>query len=192
MAKRRGGGIFTYVTDPITGATEFTTFTYVLIVLLFVGIVLAIVLPLTLIDRHKPETRTGGGAVAPPMSQQPGRINIAEVAQSPSAGQAIIYFSQAEASGTTCDTCTAEFDVNISYVGGQPNPAPVFKKVTAPALSGTTTLDYSVSTQTGGTTPPLPTPPTQINLSITSRSVNPQNGVKGAPTTFSKTLPYVA
>ncbi len=191
---RRGGGIFRTTPDPITGATKLTTLSIFLIFLLVVGIVLAIVLPLVLNkkdDKKDDETPSGGGAVSP-MSKIPGRLTIAEVAQAPSAGQGIIYFSQDQAAGTVCETCTAQFDINLSYSGGQPTPPASYKTVTAPSTSGVVTFDYSVPTDTGGSTPPTPSPPTQVQIEVTARSQVPGTGKRGAPTTFSKTLQYVA
>jgi hypothetical protein len=197
MAKRRGGGLFTYVADPLTGATKLTTLSVVLILLLGVGIVLAIVLPLTLLkpkdDSNQEQPTKGGGSVSPGMNKLPGQITIAEVTQAPSAGQGIIYFSQAQASGTVCDTCTATFDINLTYSGGIPSPAPVYKQLTAPSTSGVVTFDYSVPTQTGGSTSPQPTPPAQVSVEVKARSVSSQDPSKtSAPTTFTKTIPYVA
>lgn len=197
MARRKGGGLFTSsVTDAAGVVTNVTNWTSILVVTVTVVVVITIVVVVFYFalkpkeGKHE-ESKSGGGDVAPPMSQQPGRITIAEVAQAPSSGQAIIYFSQSEASGVTCDTCTAEFDVNITYTGGQPVPPPTHKKVTSPVLNGTVTFDYSVPTETGGTTPPLPIPPTQVSLDITARSINPQNGIRGGPSSFSKNIPYV-
>lgn len=193
---RRGGGIFTYVADPVTGATKFTSLTIILIFLAIVAGVLAIVLPLVLLKPHDEEgPKEPRGKVGPPMNQLPGRINIAEVAQAPSAGEAIIYFSLAEEAGTVCDTCTAEFDINLTYVGGSPTQSPAHKKVTSAATSGTARFEYGSST--GGFSPLTPggsnaTPPTQVQVEITARSVVPGTGKLGAPTTFSKTLQYVA
>lgn len=201
MAKRRGGGILWDV-DPNTGITSFglkniVSILGILVVLGVIGLIIFIVVKV--VSQKGPETPSGGGggepkggSVAPPMSQQPGRIDIAEVAQSPSAGQAIIYFSQAEASGTTCESCSADFDINIKYTGGRPVPSPAFKKVSASAVNGTVTFDYSVPTQTGGSTGPDVIPPTKIDVTITARSMNPQTGASGGPTSFRKTLPYVA
>lgn len=124
-----------------------------------------------------------GGAVDPGMSERPGRINIASVVQGPSAGQAIIYFSQAETMGVLCDTCTAMFDVNMTYTGGSPAPPAVYKPMTAPATSGVLTLDYSVNG--------LTTSPTQVTIDITARSKNPKTGITGGPTKFSQMLPYI-
>jgi hypothetical protein len=196
MAKR-GGGIFTYVADPITGKTKLTTLSIILILLLIVGIILAIVLPLTLgKKRDEPASKESGGAVAPPYSKRPGRINIAEVAQAPSAGQAIIYYSQAEEQGVLCDTCTAEFSINLSYVGGNPQPESQYKIVTSPSLNGVARFDYSVFTPpptTGGQNIRTnTTPPTQVQVEISARSLVPGTGISGGTTTFSKTLPYVA
>lgn len=194
---KRGGGIFTYVADPITGTTKYTTLTVVLILLLVIGIVLAIALPLILTRKDEKDSKQeGGGAVAPSYEKVPGRITIAEVSQAPSAGQAIIYFSQAQASGTVCDTCTAAFDIIMTYSGGSSDQEPVHKSVTATSTSGTVIFDYSVFT------PDQPTPgqninintssPTSVQLDITARSTNPQTGSVGGSTSFSKTIPYVA
>lgn len=196
MAKR-GAGIFRTDPDPITGLTKLTWVSIILIFVLVVGVVLAIVLPLTLgkKDHDKHEQPSGGGAVAP-MSNLPGRITIAEVAQAPSAGQGIIYFSQDQAAGTVCESCTAQFDINLSYSGGQPTPESTFKTVTSPSTSGVVTFDYSVSgsgfnplTPGGNTT----TPPNQVTVQITARSISSQDPTKkGGSTSFSKTIPYVA
>lgn len=195
MAKR-GGGIFTYVADPVTGATKYTSLSIILIFLLVVALVLAIVLPLMLLKKDD-DKKEGGGAVAPPYSKLPGRITIAEVTQAPSAGQAIIYFSQAQASGTVCDTCTAVFDIIMTYSGGNPTQDPVHKQITAPSTSGVITFDYSVFTpdrHTPGQNINInTTPPTSVQLDITARSTNPQNPSKtSGSTSFSKTIPYVA
>lgn len=194
---RRGGGLFTYVADPITGQTKYTTLSIILILLVVVGVVLAIVLPLTLgkKDEEKHDERHDGGGRVSPMDKIPGRLTIAEVAQAPSAGQGIIYFSQDQAAGTVCESCTATFDINLTYSGGQPTPEPTFKTVTAPSTSGVVTFDYSVSGS--GFSPLTPggstsTPPTQVSVQITARSINPQTGKHGGPTSFSKTIPYVA
>ena len=131
------------------------------------------------------------GPTGPGMNTIPGRITIAQVGQSPSAGQGVIYFSQAEAEGATCDTCTGTFDIQLKYTGGLPTPPPKFTNVSAGATSGTVTFDYSVPTQTGGGTSPTPTPPTQVTAIVSARSVNPSTGNMGPATTFTKTMPYV-
>lgn len=197
MAKRRGGAIFQNV-DPLTGISSWTLLSKMLFTLFIIILVAlagySIYLAIAILTETSPggSAQKGGGAVAPPISKIPGRITIAEVAQSPSAGQAIIYFSQAEAAGTTCDTCTATFDINLTYVGGLPSQPPADKTVTAPATSGTVIFDYSVPTQTGGSTSPTPSPPTQVTVSITARSVSSEDPTKsGAPTTFTKSIPYV-
>lgn len=199
MARRRHiGGNWFRTTDAITGVTT-TNWGNVLILIvsiLVLGLVAGVIT--WAVISNKPQSnqnqQTGGGAVGPPISTIPGRITIAEVAQAPSAGQAIIYFSQAEASGTTCQTCTATFDVNMTYVGGNPTQPPGFKTVTAPSTSGTVTFEYGAST--GGFSPLTPggnntVPPSQVQLSITARSTNPQTGKSGPQTTFTKTIPYV-
>lgn len=193
MAKR-GGALIDYFrsVDPITGASKITTLSIVLIFVLIVLVLLAVILPLTLGRDKDQEEPKESKKTGPPMSGIPGRITIAEVAQAPSAGQAIMYFSQAEASGTTCESCTAEFDVNITYSGGRPVPPPQYKKLTAPALSGTVTFEYSVPTQTGGSTRPDVEPPNQMDITVHARSVNTQTGQIGGATSFSKTLPYIA
>lgn len=196
MAKR-GGGIFTYVADPLTGKTKLTTLSIILILVIIVGIVLAIVLPLTLGKRHDDIPKEpSGGAVAPPYNKRPGRINIAEVTQAPSAGEAIIYYSQAEEQGVLCDTCTAQFDINLTYIGGNPQPSPDHKIVTSPSLNGVARFDYGVFTpppSTGGQNIRTnTTPPTQVQVEITARSMLPGSGISGGSTTFSKTIPYVA
>lgn len=139
-------------------------------------------------DDSGPEHRSGGST----MNKVPGSIKIAEVSQAPSAGQAIIYFSQQQAPGASCDNCTSTFDINMTYYGGKPNPSPVFKKVTGSSTSGTVTFDYSIPSQTGTPMPLAPTPPTQVNVKITAREVDPATGKMGGPTSFSKTIPYVA
>lgn len=197
MARRKVGGAWFQNVDPVTGVTSWTglsKFLFSIAGLTIVGLLIWMVVSIVMnskSDGGSPPP-SGGGAVAPPMSKLPGRITIAEVAQAPSAGQAIIYFSQAEAAGTTCDTCTATFDINLTYSGGLPTPSPVYKQATAPSVSGVVTFDYSVPTQTGGSTPITPTPPTQVTVSITARSVsNEDPSKKGSPTTFTKTLTYV-
>lgn len=194
---KRGGGIFTYVADPLTGATKLTSISIFLIFLLIVGVILAIVLPLTIGKKRDDGEPSGpSGKVGPPMSQLPGRINIAEVAQAPSAGQAIIYYSLAEEAGTVCDTCEAVFDISLKYVGGTPPHEPEHKIVTSPALNGIARFDYSVfapSPSTPGQNIHTNTsPPTQVEIEVTARSQVPGTGKRGAPTTFSKTLQYVA
>ena len=199
MVKRRGGAIIDFfrTVDPTTGSSSITTLSIILIIILIAGILLAIVLPFVLgkKDTSSSSQPTGGGTVAPPMSTIPGKITIAQVAQAPSAGQAIIYFSQAQASGSVCDTCTATFDINMTYTGGSPSQPPSFKTVTASATSGTVLFDYGFSQ--GPFSPITPggsntVPPTSVSLQITARSTNPQTGAIGSPTTFSKTIPYVA
>lgn len=195
MAKR-GGGLFTYVADPITGATKYTSFTILLLFLAIVGGILAIVLPFVLSkkdrgDSSEPDKHT----VGPDISGLPSRLTIAEVAQGPSAGQAIIYFSPAQATGVACEGCTATFDITITYIGGQPTTPPTFKKVSSPTTSGVVTFDYAASSS--GFSPLTPggnttVHPTQITVDISARSVNTQTGKSSGPTTFSKTLPYVA
>jgi hypothetical protein len=194
---RRGGGIFRTAPDPITGATKLTTLSVVLILILVVGVVLAIVLPLTLLKPKDESTeQTGGGAVGPGFSKLPGRITIAELTQAPSAGQGIIYFSQAQAAGTVCDTCTAIFDISITYSGGNPQQEPVTKTVSAPSTSGTVTFDYGVPEPRFNPLQPgvaNTTPPTQVQIDVTARSVSSQDpSKKSGATSFSKTIPYVA
>ncbi len=198
MAKRKIGGGWFSSTDPLTGATSrnwSNIFITIITVLVVLGV---IVLILMLVLRHPKESEpapSGGGAVAP-MSNIPGPLTIAEVAQAPSAGQAIIYFSQDRVAGAACDTCTAQFDINLSYSGGQPTPGPIFRTVTAPSTSGVVTFDYSVSGS--GFSPLTPggstsTPPNQVGVKITARSISSQDPTKkGSPTSFSKTIPYVA
>jgi hypothetical protein len=195
MARRRytGGGWFR---DDITGDPTIlgSGVVSLLILVVLAGVAVGVYFIIKEFGRHeKPdEKEPEGGKVGPPISGIPGKITIAEVAHAPSAGQGIIYFSQAEASGTTCEACTAEFDVNITYSGGRPTPSPSYKKVTAPVLNGVVTFDYSVPTQTGGSTQPDVMPPTQMDVSVSARSINAESGQTGGPTTFSKTLPYVA
>lgn len=199
MVKRRGGAIIDFfrTVDPTTGSSSITTLSMFLIFILLAGVILAIVLPLVLgnKDTPSPSQPTGGGSVAPPTATIPGQIKIAEIAQAPSAGQAIIYFSQAQASGSVCDTCTATFDINMTYTGGSPSQPPSYKSVTASATSGTVTFEYGFSQ--GPFSPITPggsntVPPTSVTLDVTARSTNPQTGAIGGPTTFSKTIPYVA
>jgi len=192
MVKRsyKGGGWFT------DDSGNFTTLSYAissaLSIIALVGLGVMIYVLIKVFGKKEEPEHSKGHAVAPPISKQPGRINVAEVAQSPSAGQAIIYFSQAEAAGTTCESCTASFDIQMSYSGGMPVPAPSFQTVTTSPANGTVTFDYSVPTQTGGTTGPQPTPPNSVSFSITARSINPETGATGLTTTFSKTIPYIA
>ena len=199
MAKRRGGGFFTKtVTDAAGVVTTVTDWRSIIAILLTVILTVGAVLLVLFFTVLKPkdsssEQPSGGGAVAPPYSKLPGTITIAEIAQAPSAGQGIIYFSQAQAAGTVCDTCTAIFDINLTYSGGQPVPPLSSKQVTAPSTSGVVTFDYSVPTQTGGSTPPTPTPPAQVSIEVTARSVSSQDPTKkSGPTSFSKTIPYVS
>lgn len=198
MAKRKVGGFFTKnVTDAagvVTRVTDWKSIMVLILTIVVVGAIIGVVLYFTLSPKKEsPEEPSGGGSVAPSYSKIPGSITIAEVTQAPSAGQGIIYFSQAQAAGTVCDTCTAMFDINLTYSGGQPVPPPSFKQLTASSTSGVLTFDYSVPTQSGGTTPPLPTPPTQVSVQVTARSVSSQDPSKtSGPTTFTKTIPYVA
>lgn len=198
MAKRKVGGFFTKtVTDPagfVTKVTDWRSIIALIVTLVIVAVIVGVVLYVALTPKKEsPEEPSGGGAVAPSYSKIPGNITIAEVTQAPSAGQAIIYFSQAQAAGTVCDTCTAMFDINLTYSGGLPVPPPSLKQVTASSTSGVVTFDYSVPTQTGGSTPPEPTPPAQVSIQVTARSVSSQDpSKKSGPTSFSKTIPYVA
>jgi hypothetical protein len=199
MARRRGGGIFsTTMTDLDTGAMSSVTNWKNIILLILAIVVIGVIIGVSVWfgtrprDQEGPSAPASGGKVGPSWNKLPGRINIAEVAQAPSAGQGIIYFSQAEEAGTVCDTCEAVFDINLTYVGGNPAPPLAHKIVTTPALNGVARFDYSVPTQTGGSTPPTPSSPTQVQIEVTARSQVPGTGKRGAPTTFSKTLQYVA
>jgi hypothetical protein len=201
MPRKRGGGFFTTTVPALLpGGVATTVVNWKNIIFLILGIIiLGVIIGVSVWAGTRPKkdekgTDGGGGAVGPKYSDLPGRITIAEVAQAPSSGQAIIYFSKAEAAGTTCDVCTAEFDINLTYTGGTPQQPPVYKMITAPSTSGVVTFDYSVFT------PPPPTgaqniqintsPPTQVQIDITVRSITPQ-GRAGGSTTFSKTIPYV-
>jgi hypothetical protein len=202
MVKRRGGGFFTTTYSPPGGmaVTEINWKNIILLILLIV--VLGVIIGVSVWagtrpkDQEGPSAPASGGKVGPPMSQLPGRINIAEVAQAPSAGQGIIYFSQAEEAGTVCDTCEAVFDINLTYVGGTPQHEPDHRIVTTPALNGVARFDYSVfapSPSTPGQDVRTNTsPPTQVQIEVTARSQVPGTGKRGPPTTFSKTIPYVA
>jgi hypothetical protein len=194
---RRGGAIIDWfqTSNPITGTSTMTTLSKFLVFILLAGIILAIVLPLVLTKKDAPASQpTGsGGSVAPPIDTLPGRITIAEVAQAPSAGQAIVYFSQA--SSATCESCIASFDINTTYTGGSPSQHPSFKTLTSPSNSGTLTFEYGASqgpfdpiTPGGNNT----TPPTSVTVQITARSTNPQTGAISSPTSYTKTIPYVA
>jgi hypothetical protein len=198
MAKRgyKGGGFFT---DDITGKTTMLGS----LTIAFVGIImlgaLGVLTYFLIKDFGKGQsTQPSGGPqnpVAPPMSNLPGRIKIAEIAQAPSAGQAVIYFSQAEGPGVSCETCTADFDIQLSYDGGNPKAPPAFKKETAPSKNGLLTFDYSVLTPSPGSNQNIrvnQTPPSFVNITVNARSVNPQTGVMGSLTSFNKRLAYIA
>lgn len=191
---RRGGG---WMHDDITGElTKTGTLIIVIgIVIILVSVGLGLYYGMRHGDRPSEAPKSGGGAVAPPYSKRPGRVNIAEVAQAPSAGEAIIYFSQAEEGGVVCDTCTAEFGINITYTGGSPPQEPKYQTVTSPATSGVARFTYGTSA--GGFSPLTPggsnaSPPTSMQIDITARSMVPGTGTSGGSTSFSKTLPYVA
>lgn len=193
MAKRRGGGLFT---DDLTG--NMTIFSkvfssiFLIAALVGFGFLVYFLIKTFAPKKHDDKPEEGGGNVSP-FDKIPGPLKIAEVAQAPSAGQAIIYFSQA--AGSVCDTCTALFDINITYSGGQPTPPFTTKQVTASSNSGVVTFDYSVSgsgfspVTPGHSTPNLPT---SVQLDITARSVSSHDpSKKSGPTSFSKTIPYV-
>jgi hypothetical protein len=199
MARRKIGGGWFSSTDPSTGVITrnwSNIFITVIGILMLLGVIALILMLVLRRPTESEPAQTGGGAVAPPYSTRPGRINIAEVAQAPSAGQGIIYYSLAEEAGTVCDTCSAEFGINLTYTGGNPQHPPQYKTVTAPAVNGVARFDYSVFTpppSTGGQNIRTnTTPPTQVRVEITARSTNPQTRAAGAPTSFSKTLQYVA
>ena len=198
MTRKRGGGFFWTKTD-VPGGVSVTTINWKNIILLIIGIViLGVIIGVSVWagTRPKDEKRSddrGGGSVGPKYSGLPGRITIAEVVQAPSSGQAIIYFSKAEAGGTTCDVCTAEFNVNLTYIGGTPQQPPAYKMITAPSTTGIVTFDYGVPTSGFDPLQPgnvISSPPTQVQIDVTSRSITPE-GKAGGPTTFSKTIPYV-
>lgn len=200
MVKRRGGGFFTTTINPPGGIPVTQTNWRNIFLFILVIVILGVIIGVSVYYGTRPkepssEGQKGGGAVAPPYSKRPGRINIAEVAQAPSAGQGIIYFSQAEEQGVLCDTCTAEFNINITYTGGTP-VEPQFKKVTSPSTSGVARFDYSVfippPSTPGQQIHTGTTPPTSMQVEVNARSMIPGTGISGGTTTFTKTLPYVA
>jgi hypothetical protein len=190
MAKRKGGGIFV---DDITG--NWTILTKSLYSILFLAVIGGISYVLYLVfskSKRDGPVEPERHSVGPNMNRIPGTVDIASVAQGPSAGQAIIYFSKHEAGGTTCDTCEVEFSINLSYSGGSSVPSPTPTIVTAPLNSGNAMVNYGIP-EPYTHTPPLPTPPTSVRLDITARVTDPTNpSNSGRPTSFSKTLPYVA
>lgn len=191
MPKRRytGGGIFfDEATNTYTTLGKgLMVFGFIAVIGVFIyGIVMAVIdsKPTTSSAKPPSPSPTPSYPVAPPESDLPGRIKIADIVQSPSSGQAIIYFDKRDPEGTTCSDCSTTFDVNVEYVGGDSYPA-MYKKLTSPTLSGTLTFDYSVQTEGKAL-------PTKINVKVVGRSVSskdPNN--TGGPATFKKTLPYV-
>lgn len=138
-----------------------------------------------------------GGATGPPMSNLPGQIVISNILGAPSAGQAIVYFSKKEAAGTTCDDCTVQFDVTLTYKGGSPQQEPKFITLTAPISSGTLLIPYGESPS--GFSPLQPghmgptAAPTSVLIKVDARVMSRENpAMKGGLTTFSKTIPYIA
>ena len=141
--------------------------------------------------KNKPDqgggTTPSGGAVDPGMSNRPGRVDIAAINQGPSAGQAIIYFSKAEAAGTTCDSCEVEFKTTMTYTGAYPsNPDPVTNVTTVPLSAGIVNISYASQNPRGSDSLP-----TQVQIDVTATVINPITGVRGGPVSKSTQLPYI-
>lgn len=203
MRKQRGGGFFYTMVQGAAGALypeiNWGNIGLVLLLLIVIGgAIAAIVYALT-----KPKTGSGssnsgpsGYPVGPPMNREPGRVDIAAIAQGPSAGQAIVYFSKHESAGTTCDTCQVKFDLIMTYTGGSPKQADKYDSITAPINAGTVMIPYGTSTSNFGPLTPggsNTVPPTSVRINVTARVIDPTNpNMLGAPTTFSKTIPYTA
>jgi hypothetical protein len=188
MAARRykGGGIFT---DDLTGGwTTLSKFLFLIAGLTVLGLLIWMIVALVLkYTQNNTAPSPQGGSVAPPMSGTPGRVTIAEIAQAPSSGQAIIYFSKAEAAGTTCDTCEVEFNVTTTYTGAYPsNPDPVTNVTTAPLSAGAVYITYTPQNPRGADSLP-----TQVQINVTATVVNPVTGVRGGPVSASTQLPYI-
>jgi len=196
MAKRRGGGLFK---DDITGAwTPFGNIMFAIagvVVLGLLGLGLYFILkdfqPTRGEDAGPEKHKTGPGT-----DTLPGKVNIAEILNAPSAGQAILYFSKHEEAGTTCDTCNVQFDVDLTYTGGSPSQPPKHEVVMAPLNSGTVIIPYGQPSS--GFSPVTPgsntaQPPTSVVVAVTARVVSNANpSLKGAATSFSKTIPYAS
>lgn len=128
-----------------------------------------------------------GGAVDPGMSNRPGRVDIAAINQGPSAGQAIIYFSKAEATGATCDSCEVEFKTTMTYTGAYPsNPEPLTKVTTVPLSAGIVNITYTPESPRGSDSLP-----TQVQIDVTATVINVITGVRGGPVSKSTQLPYI-
>jgi hypothetical protein len=139
-------------------------------------------------DRKKGEGGSTGGSVAPAYSNFPGKVEIAAINQGPSAGQAIIYFSKAEAYGTTCDTCEVEFKTTTTYTGAYPdNPDPVTNVTTVPLTAGIANISYTSQSPRG-----YDSLPTQVQIDVTATVINTVSGLRGQPVSKSVQLPYIA
>ncbi len=139
-------------------------------------------------DRKKGGGGPTGGSVAPAYSNFPGKVEIAAINQGPSAGQAIIYFSKAEAYGTTCDTCEVEFKITTTYTGAYPdNPGPDTNVTTVPLTAGIANISYTSQTPRG-----YDSLPTQVQIDVTATVINTVSGLRGQPVSKSVQLPYIA
>ena len=160
---------------------------------MFVAAVLGVVVWALLRESEKKKDSGGGGSspsggtVGPSYSNLPGRVDIAGINQGPSAGQAIIYFSKAEASGTTCETCEVEFKTTTSYTGAYPsNPDPVTDVKTVPLTAGIVNITYTSQNPRGSDSLP-----TQVQIDVTATVINTVTGVRGGPVSKSVQLPYI-
>lgn len=173
----------------------------ILFILLLGGLIGLIVYFTTTSSDSQPSTSGGGGggggSVGPPMSKLPGEVVISNILGAPSAGQAILYFSKKEASGTTCDDCNVQFDVTLTYKGGSPPQPSKILTLTAPLNSGTLLIPYGESA--GGFSPLQPghmgpsTAPTSVLIKVDARVISNENpSMRGGLTTLSKSIPYTA
>jgi len=176
---------------PGVGSTNFNNILIGIFVFILIAAVIGVVVWAVLKEKDKKkdsgEPSPSGGTVGPSYSNLPGRVEIAGINQGPSAGQAIVYFSKAEASGTTCETCEVEFQINTSYTGAYPsNPDPVRNVRTVPLTSGIVNITYTPQNPRGSDSLP-----TQVQIDVTATVINTVTGVRGGPVSKSVQLPYI-